>query len=109
MTLIKGKRYKRSDFGIRFPRTLVSSAEVNGETFFFINIGCKYNNELHNGGIIHEPIKQSEVVKSKTTYGSKIIRTFLRNKNKGEEDFEYIGVLDTVDKYDSKRNILTVK
>jgi len=109
MALIKGKRYKRSDFGIFFPRTLRSTAEVNGETYFFINIGGKYNDELHNGSIIHEPSKQSEVVKSKTTYGSKIMRTFIRDKNKGEKDFEYIGVLDTVDRYDSKRNILTVK
>jgi len=109
MALIKGKRYRRSDFGILYPRTLISTAEVNGETYFFINIGGKYNNELKNGCIIHEPSKQSEVVNSKVTYGNKIMRTFLRNIDRGEKDFEYIGVLDTVDKYDSKRNILTVK
>jgi len=106
MKLVKGNRYRRSDFGIRYPRTLQSKAVVNGEIYFFINIGGKYNNALQNGNIIHEPGSQSEVVKKKTTI-TETMHTFLRNS--GENDFEYIGVLDTVDYYDQKRNILTVK
>jgi len=37
------------------------------------------------------------------------MHTFVRNRKAGEKDFEYVGVLDTVENYDPKRNKLTVK
>lgn len=106
MALIKGNRYRRADFGIRYPRTLISTAEVNGETYFFINIGGKYDNQLHNGGIIHEPRYLSEVVKKKVQV-KETIHTFLRVSP--DKDFEYIGDLDAIEPYDSKRNFLTFR
>jgi len=106
MALIKGNRYKKADFGIKFPRTLPSQATVNGEIYFFITIDDRRNNKLENGYIIHEPNEPWEVVQQLTPV-TEIMHTFVRKA--GENDFEYVGVLDTVDYYDPKRNKLTVK
>jgi hypothetical protein len=108
MALVKGNRYKRADFGIHFPRSLFSQAIVNGEIYFFITIDNRRNNELKNGYIIHEPNKQSEVRKQKETI-TQIMHTFVRDRKAGEKEFEYFGILDTVENYDQKRNKLTIK
>jgi len=108
MQLTKGARYKKSDFGIKFPRTFLGVHEVNGVKHYFINIGGKYNNQRNNAGIILEPRNQWEVVQGKRTV-TETIHCFLRDQARNESDFEYIGVLATEENYDTKRNLLTFK
>jgi len=106
MTLTKGQLYNKADFDIRFPRTLKSTAVVNGETYFFVTIGGKYNNELKNDGLIIEPRSESEVVQQEIPE-KRIVHTFVRTMP--EKQYEYIGDVDIIKPYDSGRVFLTIR
>ena len=106
MTPVKGKFYKKIDFGIKFPRTLKSTVEINGEDYAFFTINDKYNNSYAPNGLIIEPKNINEVVQKDTFHNKKAY--IFERANPGEK-YKYIGELDIVKPYDPKRNLLVVK
>ena len=105
MSLVKGKNYSKADYGIKFPRNLITTTTINNEDYVFFTIKCDYNNELSPNGIIIEPHSIDEVV-YKDTAPKRTAHIFIRNKPKGK--FEYSGDIDVIKPYDAKRNLVVV-
>jgi hypothetical protein len=102
---VVGDYYKRSDFGIEYPRTLDSKATVNGETYFFIIIGKDYDNEIIPGGIVVDTNKESEVVSPNTPANG--MHIFVRTEP--DDRFQYMGISDVIDPYDERRNLYRLR
>jgi len=102
MSLVKGSLYKKSDFGITFPKNLRYIAEINGEDYTFFTIGDEFDNEFVSDGvlIVGSPVQQNTVPKRKSHL---FVRTL------PEKKFEYIGEIYVTKPHDAKRNLVVVK
>jgi hypothetical protein len=107
-----GQLFTKKELGITFPNTL--QGYMGMYIFFTIN-NEKYRNELHRDGVVFEPDNEKLLVKGNGTttkiedFDLDDRRILVRFHDKGQAAFEFIGIADTMVRYDQLRNKIFIK
>jgi len=99
MTLTKGQRYKKADFGIISPQHRLTDHIVGGELYSFF--GVKMLNEIHADGFVYKVRKKYNLVPLNTL--TDLCRhIFLQEAHR--VPYTYIGKTRGEKQYSSKQN-----
>jgi len=101
MLLEKGKKYKKSDFGIKGIVQQWSEITVEGKLFTFFSMVSKYNDIIEDDGFVYEGRGHYALI----PYGEKAIlhRHVFLKKETGSY-YVYLGKGQYENRYDEKRN-----
>jgi len=101
MTVEKGKKYKKKDFGINGGERQWSEITVKGELFTFFSDDSKYENIIEKDGFVYEGRGEYALIPN----GRKVdLHRHVFYRKTRDDDWTYLGKGAYEERYDDKRN-----